>query len=384
MQKLKFIWVTRGDVADFHPIEVEASPNLGADLLSAYGEVQGPDNPYPPLDYWVAKLLEKQFEAEEIRELESSQESLQYSDALCESPQPQKRKSSPFGVINRTSPRKLPRLDSLTPLAKVRNVKHDLDRISISSSPSPRSPQNRASTERIFDLTFAKQNRSSSWSPPTDLSQGIWNTEAVDDIVTFYIGKPEKPFSVPRKSVDDLGCFRDVKVWETNSGWVMRRPAYQNLNPKNFISIAEYLSVGDFSPRLLDRGTKDVHLENITSPTERQQALIKCAKTWEIAREMLIEELMELLAEKLTALNPWPIHGLLIFAKAVFSVSSTCDADDHIRESISKYLVANLLAIVQEEPSNLYAKFEELPMLHKMVLEMQLEKVDKKLSEKGD
>ena len=198
------------------------------------------------------------------------------------------------------------------------------------------------------------------------------------DIVTFFIGKSQQPFKIPRIQVENRGCFRDVMAWEENNGYCMRRPSYNKLNSTYFSNVVEFLTGGDFKPLLTKRGTKEAHVEDATTASGKQIAILKCAEAWEVAHEILIDDLMELVAEKLKTLKPWPLLEILLVAKIVFAEASTdCEADNEMRKIISDYFAENFWSFAQKEFTNFKDKLCQCPELAKMVWAAMLVKAEK-------
>ena len=167
-------------------------------------------------------------------------------------------------------------------------------------------------------------------------------------------------------------------AWEEKNGYCMRRPAYNKLNSTYFSSVVEFLTGGDFKPLLMKRGTEGAHVEDAATPSGKQIAILKCAETWEVAREILIDDLMELVAEKLKILKPWPLLEILLVAKIVFAEASTdCEADNGMRRIISDYFAENFWSFAQKEFTNFKDELCQCPELAKMVWAAMLAKAEK-------
>ncbi|KAF2202360.1 hypothetical protein GQ43DRAFT_313647 [Delitschia confertaspora ATCC 74209] len=210
---------------------------------------------------------------------------------------------------------------------------------------------------------------------PADSQEDV---SADNRIVTFFIGADNEEFVVPRESVTERSYFRDILALENNK-LVMRRGAYRLIDPTKFKWAADYLSTCDFGHRIpqIELERKEVMDAN------REDIFLQCAEAYEVASEMVMDDLMTLILKKLEAIRPWPPLLALSFASNLFRASHEAefrsDEEEQLMRAFGKYLADNFWYLTEEHLSSWKDKLALNPALAEEVFRNLAEKAKRQL-----
>lgn len=173
-------------------------------------------------------------------------------------------------------------------------------------------------------------------------------------VATIHISKSRIPFQVPYSSLTDRLLLLDLKVWDPKQGWTISRPLFDTINPDHFRPVAEYLNRGDYAPDLVGRDTAAAHLVGVKTKEQKAAELIRCGVIFNIARDLQLSDLIELVVKKMKLLRPWPPLELTMVLTWVLEDASTgFEADDELRSLLEEYMADNFWEFVQAQTSNL-------------------------------
>jgi hypothetical protein len=201
-------------------------------------------------------------------------------------------------------------------------------------------------------------------------------------IVTIHIGPDDEEFMVPRESITDRPYFRDIQSLE-NEAWVIRRSSYRDVDPKKFKWIADFLSTGDFGHRI----PTDEWERKETIEESRQDIFIECAEAYEVAKDMVMEDLMDLILEKLQAIKPWAPLDALSFATLIFQdptdASCRSEAETNLMKSFGNYLAQRFWYFDEQHHSNWKERLKRCPGMAREVFSILAEKAERKLQDES-
>jgi hypothetical protein len=142
--------------------------------------------------------------------------------------------------------------------------------------------------------------------------------ELLSDPVTFIIGPQQQRFRVPTDRVRGNSYILDDTVHDNDIGAIVTGARWARLKPKKFQPIYEFLKHGDYHPLL--RGKQ---LDGLSEEShDHGREIVRCGQIFDLAREIQIENLMELVCRKFQLLKKDPL-AVLFAAKAIYKVETT-------------------------------------------------------------
>ena len=210
-------------------------------------------------------------------------------------------------------------------------------------------------------------------SPSTNNNQRVRaeNRKAVqdnppgDDICTVFVGQTHVPFSV-RKNEGGIGeCdfLSDLVVFTPEHGSHINLDEHVNINPRDFMPIADYLQYGEFTPRLV--GSKSSpRLERVLLPEERDIAATNIAKIYLTGSKVQLAALQSLCVEKLKVLSPLNPKTLLIALMIVTKAAQYgCAEEKEVQEWLVDNVQQQFWTLVEREGATLARLMRTIPEL---------------------
>ncbi|KAF2843424.1 hypothetical protein M501DRAFT_1012777 [Patellaria atrata CBS 101060] len=114
--------------------------------------------------------------------------------------------------------------------------------------------------------------------------------------VTICVGKEDKEFEVPKSFIPHLSrqIYDDEDIEPC-----LKRKEYHRFPPATFRYVAEFLKSGDYTPPLRGEDAESRYLEGVSGENQMVTAFRNSVKIFEIAAEMLLQDLINLVAEKI-------------------------------------------------------------------------------------
>ncbi|KAJ9649663.1 hypothetical protein H2199_000442 [Coniosporium tulheliwenetii] len=433
MVKHNFIWVAYEDLFVFEPsslFQMELDVKSSA-LASAYRAVI--ENGVPDLDYWRSRILAERLQARDGTRSDpevvsppqitpTSRKKVQrkeerYPVEPTPPPTPivsRKRKPASAGIDtpSEVEDPRTAKSDAKPPSKKPRRSRRvlstppesdpedDEEALSWSSSQhtnlSTQTPEPTAPPTSSVEVSAPARERH---SPPTvDREPQSGSSEDVvmrsdgplfepdGGKVAFIIGEDSTPVRVPKSSVTkpELLHLTECMTWDDTLGWHITRPLYSAFTVARFHPIAEFLTHGDFSPKLLDDDDPKPRLDGVESITQKADALLDCGRAFNVAREVQLPEMMQLVVRKICVLRPWPAAEVLMVTNFVFHEPPTgLDADDDLRKLLCNHIAKDFWDINSTQAKNLRMMLTRYPELEENVLSARLEKLRSSTPDSG-
>jgi hypothetical protein len=153
------------------------------------------------------------------------------------------------------------------------------------------------------------------------------------DFVQIPHGPQNEVSTLQKQSVWNRPYWRDprfgVNFFDMNEEgmWELQHPALPEIEPRDFVFIAEYLESGDFGHRHPQGGA------------DMQEAFAQCVSAWTAAEALGMFDLMEHVIDKLDRLIEPGLDELLAFADLVYK---SPDFDLPTHERMKDYLATNI------------------------------------------
>ncbi|KAF2280270.1 uncharacterized protein EI97DRAFT_430012 [Westerdykella ornata] len=200
--------------------------------------------------------------------------------------------------------------------------------------------------------------------------------ESRDKFIAYWlIGDPIQRFPIPLTAVNQREHLvkMQILVPHGDNGWVVSKPSFRDIDPQYFRAVAAFLCNDELPVPGPENTSRDG--ENAVWKTY--------AGIWKIAIELCLEDLLEVLVEKILALQPWPLtDDFTHFVSAVYAddtVPASMDGDIKMRELIAQFIAQHL---------HDYAGFIDLvkhhPVLEKDVRQAKAYAGTKELEERTD
>jgi hypothetical protein len=153
--------------------------------------------------------------------------------------------------------------------------------------------------------------------------------------------------------------------------WELQHPALSEIEPKDFVFIAEYLESGDFGHRHPQGGDA------------MEEALAQCVSVWTTAEALGMFDLMEHVIDKLGGLIEPGLDELLMFADLVYkSPDSDLPAHERMKDYLATNLANNYWIYLEDDhlSSTFIEKMKELPRLERDIYRRRIVALNERLS----
>ena len=185
-------------------------------------------------------------------------------------------------------------------------------------------------------------------------------------MTSIYIGNPYKIFPVKLSSLQQSPLLQGSLKSQGNEFYIMN-PILSDLDAQQFVSIAEYLNHSEYSPKLLERGTIDERLENVSSKKMRSDVLVQCGLLYKLAGKLQLPQMQDLCFQKLKAIKNPPVPELLTVVRLLFPNGH--NADDLIHDYVVSYFSEHYYEIWEAESDEFLAVLKEYRGLARSVHE---------------
>ena len=145
------------------------------------------------------------------------------------------------------------------------------------------------------------------------------------------------------KDVWNRPYFRDPRTGinrftiNDDGAWELRHPELMKIDPDDFQFVAEFLTDGDFGVRFPE------------DDEQTKEAVAQCVSAWETAEKLGLDDMLELIAEKVKFLS-WDNADALTWAIIVYRTSGpVLPAHEAMRDWISGYLAHHFWTYIKDE-----------------------------------
>lgn len=145
--------------------------------------------------------------------------------------------------------------------------------------------------------------------------------------------------------------------------WSFERPCLININPDDFLYVADFLSTGDFGCRIVEDGE------------QREEAFAQCCSAWVVADELVMEDLLDYIVHKMEKIKPWGMFDVLAFADIVYKTEdSPFPAYAMMKDTLANFVADNYLKYVEEYTTAFVDRMKEIPTFLIQIHEKTVEK----------
>ena len=188
-------------------------------------------------------------------------------------------------------------------------------------------------------------------------------------MVRVYVGNPHSEFAIKRRGLDANSPFLSrLVISHPSIGFYVMSPLLSSLSAHDFTPVAEYLDHGEYYPKLLNKNSHNVRLEDIELEHEKDVhgnhqhvgEVTRCGKIYAMAQQLQLPGLRSLAFWKLKALGPYPAKEFLSVVLAVgFSPQiGMAEEIDGLRAFVVSYLAEHFYELVREETEMMLATME--------------------------
>jgi hypothetical protein len=167
----------------------------------------------------------------------------------------------------------------------------------------------------------------------------------------------------------------EVLIPDGKHGWRVIKPSFENIDPVNFGPVAQFLSDGDFKVSKNDEDWKSKAMEIY-------------AGAWEVAEDLVLDDMMQLMVEKMKAMQPWPLLETLIFASTVYSelylTAYAVPAAKDMKDLLSGYIADNFWIYLSDYSVIFRERLGKYPELRRDVYRMMAKEAEEELELQQD
>ncbi|KAF2727974.1 hypothetical protein EJ04DRAFT_581675 [Polyplosphaeria fusca] len=183
--------------------------------------------------------------------------------------------------------------------------------------------------------------------------------------IEFLVGPDSEKFLVPYKAIKDRPHFKHhfgaCLTPVGRGGWKFSKPSLSRVEPRAFKLVANYLESGTFGFTAFDADQRD-------------EFFAQCCEAWEVAQDIGLDDMMELIIEKIQFTEPWSIEETLALSCVVYQTEGTpLPAHRTLKELLSHRLARNYWGFLDENPSLMIEKMREYPELDADVMKKRLQ-----------
>ncbi|KAF2006976.1 hypothetical protein P154DRAFT_179983 [Amniculicola lignicola CBS 123094] len=250
-----------------------------------------------------------------------------------------------------------------------------------STSASPlkplKNPNHQSAKKESDPLTIEQilaRERAEEAGPAEDLDLDVANS---NDFVEFRIGEDDESFFIPYRQVHNRPYFSaknlGLLVPKKDGGWLIDRAYLRTISAVDFRLIAQFLENDTFG------------ITYIETEEQRQESLTECVAAWSIAQELIMDDLMDLIVQKLQSMLRLELEEVLAFASQVYR-----EADDGLepRRDMKGFLVGRLAEgfweLVREHQTNFLGRLRMFPELELDVFRRRVGVLEGVISEGGE
>lgn len=202
--------------------------------------------------------------------------------------------------------------------------------------------------------------------------------EVEGDALTLLIGQNQEQFRVPLTRTLGNSYILEDAVESDTLGAIVTGARWTRVKPEQFRPVYEYLKRGDYRPRIR-HGKLD---GSSNTPGDYGREIVRCGQTFNLARDMKLEELMDLVCRKFDLLEKQPL-GVLFAAKAVFKTEADgTELDAKMRKMLVQDAVDNFPAYQIQEAKEFWKLQDKAPEFVYDVIEQFAAKLKKERGER--
>ena len=146
--------------------------------------------------------------------------------------------------------------------------------------------------------------------------------------VRVYVGNPHQDFVLKERGLLKSSLLPTLVKYQDEESYIMS-PLLSALQPKDFASVAEYLDHSEYAPNLLDEGTDYARLEKVETLMECSFAVRQCGDLYQLAIELEIAGLRNLVIRKFQALMPYSEENFILMSRLFYASGRPVDPGLH-------------------------------------------------------
>ncbi|CAO2647824.1 Nn.00g087460.m01.CDS01 [Neocucurbitaria sp. VM-36] len=222
----------------------------------------------------------------------------------------------------------------------------------------PKQPKSSLSSASKIPLSWDRLGNSS--APTSDVVEE--EITASKEFVLVYVGPNGEQRTLQKNHVWEQPYFKDsvagINHFELNDAgiWVLSHPSLSEIDPEDFIFVAEYLESKEFGHRSPEGGE------------EVQEAFAQNMSAWTAAVKLGMTDLLEDIVKKLERLAPWDMWDIMAFACHVFgSPGPSLPAQDLMKDMLTTEIAQNFWVYLEDDhlSESFRQRLKELPELER-------------------
>ena len=155
-----------------------------------------------------------------------------------------------------------------------------------------------------------------------------------------------------------------------NGMWELRHPALAEIQPDDFVFVAEYLESDGFGHRYPQDGD------------EMDESFAQCVSAWITAEKLGMSDMMDHVVEKLERHIEPGMHDVLAFACQVYGSQDTAlPSQARLKEYLAMYIAENRLIYLDDDNlnSDFIERLKKLPELERDIIRRRLPLLEERI-----
>jgi hypothetical protein len=194
--------------------------------------------------------------------------------------------------------------------------------------------------------------------------------------VEFLIGPDKVQFLIPRHEIKRREYFEVIHhKYEQPKGettWAVVMPCLATIEPDDFQFVAEFLSTGNFGIRVVDDSNRD-------------SVMAQCIATWDVADQLGIQELLDLIVTRAQAAMPWSTEEVTYFSGVVYRVDgSVFGAHVEMKKLLAGYIADNFWDMVENFGRAFTDDLKQIPELERDIFARLRDDAEKKVEAEAE
>ncbi|KAG9192050.1 hypothetical protein G6011_10784 [Alternaria panax] len=229
------------------------------------------------------------------------------------------------------------------------------------------------SQSSFFDRTLGDLNHSRKESV-SDAIEG--EISASKEFVQVLVGPDSEVSTLQKESIWNRPYFRDPRYGVNHFGhnddgiWELQHPALTEIEPEDFVFVAEYLESEGFGHRCPQEGD------------EIEETFAQCVSAWITAEKLGMFDMMDHIVYKLERLPEPEMQTVLVFACQVYCSQDTALASQaRLKDYLAMYVANNWWIYLDDDnlSSAFIQKLKTLPKLERDVYHRRLPALEERI-----
>jgi hypothetical protein len=196
------------------------------------------------------------------------------------------------------------------------------------------------------------------------------------EFVQVLVGPNEEVSMLQKQCVWNRTYFRDprygVNRFDHNDDgmWELRHPALAEIQPDDFVFVAEYLESDGFGHRYPRDGD------------EMDESFAQCVSAWVTPEKLGMSDMMDHVVEKLEGRIEPGMYDVLVFACQVYGSQDTAlPSQARLKEYLAMYIAENRLIYLDDDNlnSDFIKRLKKLPELERDIIRRRLPLLEERI-----